>query len=54
MPTLSQRDLVEIERQAVELATMAGAQITAALGRTLAVRYKGETDKREDLRDPVS
>tara|TARA_R100000365_G_C2694894_1_gene35436 strand:- start:46 stop:471 length:426 start_codon:yes stop_codon:yes gene_type:complete len=54
MPTLSQRDLVEIERQAVELATMAGAQITAALGRTLAVRYKGEADKREALRDPVS
>ena len=54
MPTLSQRDLVEIERQAVELATMAGAQITAALGRTLAVRYKGEADKRKDLRDPVS
>lgn len=55
MAELSERDLVEIEREAVELATMAGAQITAALGRTLAVRYKSAADDDvQHLRDPVS
>ncbi|MCR8826369.1 inositol monophosphatase family protein [Pseudosulfitobacter koreensis] len=54
MAELSERDLVEIEREAVDLATMAGAQITAALGRTLAVRYKSEAEDVQHLRDPVS
>lgn len=43
--------LAEIERTAVELAQLAAAEITTALGRTLAVRYKGAD---ESLRDPVS
>lgn len=51
MTELSERDLVEIEREAVELATLAGARIATALGRTLTVRYKGGDDS---LRDPVS
>lgn len=54
MTTLSERELVEIEREAVELATMAGARIATALGRTLKVRYKGDADDDQNLRDPVS
>jgi myo-inositol-1(or 4)-monophosphatase len=51
--TVPERELVEIEREAVELATLAGARIRTALGRTLAVRYKpGEEE--DSLRDPVS
>jgi myo-inositol-1(or 4)-monophosphatase len=42
--------LAEIERVAVEFAQLAGDEIVAALGRTLAVRYKGEGS----FRDPVS
>jgi myo-inositol-1(or 4)-monophosphatase len=50
---LPEKELIEIEREAVELATLAGARIRTALGRTLAVRYKpGEEE--DSLRDPVS
>jgi myo-inositol-1(or 4)-monophosphatase len=45
--------LVAIEKEAVELATLAGARIKTALGRTLAVRYKPGADE-DSLRDPVS
>jgi myo-inositol-1(or 4)-monophosphatase len=52
---LSERELIEIERAAVELATLAGARIRTALGRTLAVRYKPDAQGASDsLRDPVS
>ena len=53
MTTLGERELVEIEREAVELATLAGARIMTALGRTLTVRYK-HAEGDESLRDPVS
>jgi myo-inositol-1(or 4)-monophosphatase len=43
--------LAEIEGIAVEFAQLAGAEILAALGRTLEVRYKGEA---ASLMDPVS
>jgi myo-inositol-1(or 4)-monophosphatase len=52
--TLSDDDLVRIEREAVELATLAGARIKTALGRTLTVRYKHGSDGDEALKDPVS
>ncbi|MFT3810739.1 MAG: inositol monophosphatase [Micropepsaceae bacterium] len=45
--------LVEIERTAVELAQLAGAEILAALGGMLSVRYKTGTGA-DDLKDPVS
>ena len=35
-------ELEEIERIAVELATLSGAEIQAALGSMIAVRYKGQ------------
>jgi myo-inositol-1(or 4)-monophosphatase len=47
-------DLEAIERLAVELATLAGAQIATSLGRTLSVRYKQNREAAESLRDPVS
>jgi myo-inositol-1(or 4)-monophosphatase len=47
-------DLAEIERTAVELAQLAGAEIVTALGTTLAVRYKTGADDTASLRDPVS
>ncbi|KQT85102.1 inositol monophosphatase [Aurantimonas sp. Leaf443] len=52
---MSLPDLQSIEALAVELAELAGAEIVAALGRSLAVRYKalGETDAAL-FRDPVS
>jgi myo-inositol-1(or 4)-monophosphatase len=46
--------LAEIERVAVELATLAGAEITAALGGLLAVKYKGPAEREQMWRDPVS
>ena len=47
------KELAEIERTAVELAVLAGAEITAALGGMMSVRYK--TGAGEDSwRDPVS
>lgn len=52
---MSLPDLLPIEALAVEMAQLAGAQISASLGRTLAVRYKtlgaGEAAL---FRDPVS
>jgi myo-inositol-1(or 4)-monophosphatase len=54
MPT--EEMLIAIQKEAVELATLAGARITSALGRTLAIRYKpgsGEIGK-SNLLDPVS
>jgi myo-inositol-1(or 4)-monophosphatase len=47
-------ELEEIERVAVELATLAGAEIQAALGNMIAVRYKGEAPEKTLWRDPVS
>jgi myo-inositol-1(or 4)-monophosphatase len=47
-------ELEEIERIAVELATLAGAEIQAALGSMIAVRYKGESPDKTLWRDPVS
>ena len=47
-------ELEEIERIAVELATLAGAEIQAALGSMIAVRYKGESPEKTLWRDPVS
>ncbi|MGD9739225.1 MAG: inositol monophosphatase, partial [Bauldia sp.] len=51
--TLPAGDLVHrIEEVAVELAQLAGAEITGALRREIAVRYKGEENGA--VRDPVS
>jgi myo-inositol-1(or 4)-monophosphatase len=47
-------ELEEIERIAVELATLAGAEIQAALGSMIAVRYKSESPDKTLWRDPVS
>jgi myo-inositol-1(or 4)-monophosphatase len=47
-------ELGEIQRTAVELATLAGAEIQAALGSMMAVRYKGELAEKTLWRDPVS
>jgi myo-inositol-1(or 4)-monophosphatase len=54
MSSSEKLELTEIERLALELATLAGARITTALGRTLSVRYKQNREKVESLRDPVS
>ena len=47
-------DLDAIERTAVELAQLAGAEIVTALGTSIAVRYKTSADDADSLRDPVS
>lgn len=46
--------LAELERTAVDLARLAATEITSALGRTLAVRYKGAGADEPAPRDPVS
>lgn len=46
--------LREIEAEALRLATLAGAEITATIGRTLAVRYKTGGEGQGAPRDPVS
>jgi myo-inositol-1(or 4)-monophosphatase len=46
--------LEDIERTAFELAAAAGAEVTAALSRTLTVRYKTATSDASLPRDPVS
>lgn len=46
--------LAEIERVATELAALAGAEITNALGGILAVRYKGPEEAEQMWQDPVS
>jgi myo-inositol-1(or 4)-monophosphatase len=52
--TLDAELLAEIEREAVGMATVAGAEITSALGGLMAVKYKGPEDRKELWRDPVS
>src|SRR5215813_13774057 len=47
-------ELDDIERTAVELATLAGAEIQSALGGIMTVRYKGEAPDKTLWRDPVS
>jgi myo-inositol-1(or 4)-monophosphatase len=47
-------ELREIERLAVELANLAGAEIATALGGIMAVRYKTESVDESIWRDPVS
>lgn len=47
-------DLAEIERTAVNLATLGGARIMAGLGRTLQVMYKSSKGSEAHFRDPVS
>ena len=51
-PPLSPDLLADLERTAVELARLAAAEITTALGRTLAVRYKGAGAEETAPRDP--
>ena len=50
----SDAELDEMERVAVDLARLAGAEIQGALGRTLAIRYKGADAETVSFRDPVS
>ncbi|HEV7284927.1 MAG TPA: inositol monophosphatase, partial [Kaistia sp.] len=52
--TLAPDVLAEIGATAAEFATLAGAEIIASLGRTLAVRYKNIGGDAADFRDPVS
>jgi fructose-1,6-bisphosphatase/inositol monophosphatase family enzyme len=47
-------DLEEIENMAVELATLAGAEIVTAYGGIFTVRYKTGIANVSSLRDPVS
>lgn len=47
-------ELREIERLAVDLANLAGAEITTALTRILQVRYKSGSAEKDTLGDPVS
>jgi len=47
-------NLREIERVAVELAALAGAEISIALGTIMTIRYKGAAEVGEAPRDPVS
>ena len=52
---LKQKELQEIEDVAVELATLAGAEITRTFGSIFTVRYKtGPQGAEISLRDPVS
>jgi myo-inositol-1(or 4)-monophosphatase len=54
-PTIERTTLKEIEEVAVELATLAGAEITRTFGGILSVRYKSKSEGGEiSLRDPVS
>ena len=46
--------LARLERTAVELATLAGAEITTSLGHALSVRYKTNADEPATFADPVS
>jgi myo-inositol-1(or 4)-monophosphatase len=53
--TLVRSNLKEIEEVAVELAALAGTEISRTFGNILSVRYKSKTDGGEiSLRDPVS
>lgn len=51
---LDEKELIEVERTAVELANLAGAEIVTALGGMLSVRYKTGSEAEEIWRDPVS
>ena len=52
------KTLIQIERMAVEIARLAGAEIVNALGGVLAIKYKSEASAQEEAeatyRDPVS
>ena len=50
----SERDLRDMERIAVELARLAGAEIQSGFGSLLAVKYKDERAEEMVWRDPVS
>jgi myo-inositol-1(or 4)-monophosphatase len=52
--TIDSAELRDIERMAVELATIAGAEIITALGGMFAVRYKNRAAHEALWRDPVS
>jgi myo-inositol-1(or 4)-monophosphatase len=53
--TLVRTSLKEIEEVAVELAALAGTEISRTFGKILSVRYKSKTEGGEiSLRDPVS
>lgn len=56
MSALGMETLVELERIAVELARLVGAEIQTALGRELAIRYKGAEERTgaSRYRDPAS
>jgi myo-inositol-1(or 4)-monophosphatase len=56
MNGLDKRTLIELENVAVELARLAAAEIEIALGRELAIRYKGAEDREgvSRYRDPAS
>jgi myo-inositol-1(or 4)-monophosphatase len=54
MPAVPDQLLAEIERTAVELSQLAGAEIRTALGRVLTVRYKGAAAGEAPPTDPVS
>lgn len=51
---LAPAQLAEMEAVAVELAQLGGAEIRAALGGLLRVKYKGVEERPEDFKDPVS
>ncbi len=54
MSTLDPQLLSEIEDVAVELAQLGGAEIRAALGGMLRIKYKSIEDREGEFRDPVS
>jgi myo-inositol-1(or 4)-monophosphatase len=54
LPVPSDAMLSEVEETALELARLAGTEITGALGRTLALRYKRSAEGATSFRDPVS
>jgi myo-inositol-1(or 4)-monophosphatase len=56
MSALGKEQLVELETVAVELARLAAAEIQTALGRELAIKYKGAEDRQgaSRYRDPAS
>lgn len=53
-PDLDPAELQEMEAVAVELAQLGGAEIRAALGGLLRIKYKGAEERPEDFKDPVS
>jgi myo-inositol-1(or 4)-monophosphatase len=54
LTAFSDPTLLEFEDAALELARLSGAEITNALGRTLALRYKKSARGAAAFRDPVS